>query len=373
MKHNYAIDLQLGLELELQLINTHNQDLSPAAKRIIRSIQNNKSYGDLIKPEITQSMIELNSSVHYKPHAIHKELQAMCYFLKHIADKEKISICGGGAHPFQNWRDRKIFPSMRYRNLLKQYGYLAKRYTVFSMHVHIGCETPDKAIYLTHMLSRYVPHLIALSASSPFYNGTNTGFHSARSNIATAFPLSGHMPMVTNWSEFCRYFHKMKRLDIIQSMKDFYWDIRPKPEFGTVEVRVCDMPLTLNKAIALVAYIQTICAYLIHEKPFVLKNDLYELYPYNRFQASKLGFDGVFINPFTQKKISIQKDILETIKMLRQHAKSLGTSAYLSQIKELTQNKHNDANFLKYKFAKSSSLEDIVKTNCKVWKSSLTQ
>ena len=314
MKYNHNLDLSLGLELELQLINSNNQDLSSSAKKIIRHIQGSHHFEEYIKPEITQSMIEINSSVHYKPSSMHKELQSMSHFLKHIADKEKISICGGGTHPFQDWRKRKIFPSKRFKGLVKQYGYLTKRFTVFSMHMHLGCDTADKAIYLTHMLSRYVPHFIAFSASSPFYYGTNTGFNSARSNIASSFPLSGHMPMVNDWSEFCAYYKKMKNMEIIGSMKDFYWDIRPKPEFGTVEIRVCDMPLTLDKAVAILAYAQTISTHLLYDKPFIPQNNLYDTYPYNRFQASKLGFDGVFINPFTAGN-HYQRDILQQSKL----------------------------------------------------------
>jgi len=369
MKHHYRSNLQIGLELELQLINSHNQDLSSSSKEIIRNIQND-SYSDNIKPEITQSMIEINSSVHYKPTAMHRELQLVCYYLKHIADKENINICGGGTHPFQDWKNRKIFPSDRFRNLAKQYGYLAKRYTVFSMHVHVSTRTPEKAIYLTHMLSRYVPHFIVLSASSPFYNGINSGFDSSRSNIATAFPLSGHMPMFKTWSDFCRYFYKMKQLEIIQSMKDFYWDIRPKPEFGTVEIRVCDMPLTLNKSIALVAYIQTLAAYL-ENQPFELKDNLYEMYQYNRFQAAKFGFDGIVVNPFNNGKMSIQKDILATLRLLRPYAKLLGTYPYLYELKQLTKKKYNDASFVKSNFTSEHSLLSIVKENCRAWKSSL--
>lgn len=372
MKYAKNRDLKLGLELELQLINTNNQDLSPAAKNIIRELQSNNQYGQFIKPEITQSMIEIVSSPHYKPSHIHKELQSVCYFLKQLANRQKISICGGGTHPFQDWRQRKIFPTERFKRLAKQYGYLAKRFTVFSMHVHIGCDHPDKAIYLTHMLSRYVPHFIALSASSPFYNGTNTGFNSARSNIAAAFPLSGHIPLVKDWSQFCNYYSKLKHHEVIKSMKDLYWDIRPKPEFGTVEVRVCDMPLTLYKSVALVAYIQALSAYILNEQPFDLNYPLYDMYQYNRFQASKLGFDGNFINPFTDEKCIIQKDILQTMKLLRPYTKSLGTSSYLHYLKEFTKHKHNDATYLKHQYQDETSLSDIVKENCKAWKTSLS-
>jgi carboxylate-amine ligase len=303
MKHHFkSSDLTLGLELELQLVNMRTQNLSPCAKKIIREIQKS-SFKDNIKPEVTQSMIEINSSIHYKPSTLHRELNLICQYLKHITSKENVNLCGGGTHPFQNWMDRKIFPSERFRDISKKYGYLAKQLTVFSMHVHVGCPSPDMAIYLTHLLSRYVPQLIALSASSPFHNGVNTGFNSTRINVNDKFPQSGHMPMVKDWSEFCRYYYKMRDINIVKSMKDFYWDIRPKPEFGTVEVRVCDMPLKLDKAIMLAAYIQTITSYLIKKQPFELRSDLYDTYHYSRFQASHFGYDGKFINPFTLESI----------------------------------------------------------------------
>jgi len=132
------------------------------------------------------------------------------------------------------------------------------------------------------------------------------------------------------------------------------------------------MPLTLYKSVALVAYIQAISAYILNEQPYDLNYPLYDMYQYNRFQASKRGFDGKFINPFNDEKSTIQKDILQTIKILRPYMKSLGTSSYLHYLKEFTKHKYNDASYLKNKFQKDASLTDVVKHNCKAWKSSLS-
>src|SRR5690606_31979681 len=128
---------------------------------------------------------------------------------------------------------------------------LAKQFTVFGQHIHVGCGSGDDAIYLVHALARYVPHFIALSASSPFSQGVDTAFDSSRLNAIAAFPLSGSMPFVQSWDELNAYVAKMYRFRIIGSMKDFYWDIRPKPEYGTIEIRVCDTPLTVERAAAL--------------------------------------------------------------------------------------------------------------------------
>lgn len=363
-------DLTIGLELELQIINPKTHNLEPKAKQFIRDIQNG-TYKDLIKPEITQSMIEVNSSVHYKVSTLNKELFQITNYLNHIARKNNVVICGGGTHPFQDWSEQKIYPSQRFRNVAKKYGYLAKRFTIFSMHMHVGCSQPDRAIQLVHYLSRYVPQLITLSASSPFYNGVQTGYDSTRSNVVNAFPLSGHMPVFANWSEYMQYYRKMETAGIIQSSKDFYWDIRPKAEFGTVEIRVCDMPLTLSKAATLAAYIQTIAHYLLNSELNPISNDYYQTYMHNRFQAARFGFDGDFVDPFTYTNTTVREDILKTLKLLRVSAKTLGTSSYLRQIKLMALTKYNDANRLKLFPNEDSVLFDIVKEKCRAWKHSL--
>lgn len=363
-------NLSIGLEMELQIIDPKTHDLIHRAKELIRNIRQSQ-YEEQIKPEITQSMIEINSSIHHSPAELEKEMLKISHYLLDLSHQLKISICGGGTHPFQTWSARKIFPSSRFRTISKQYGYLAKRFTVFSMHVHVGCANGDNSIYLTHVLSRYIPQLIALSASSPFYQGSYTGYHSTRVNVVNAFPLSGHLPYMNTWREFKAYYKKMRKLKIIESMKDFYWDVRPKPEFGTVEIRICDMPLTVQKAVMLTAYIQTLVYYLLKKHPYPIISELYEVYDYNRFQASRFGFDGDFIHPYTQKHTSIQRDILETIRLLKPFATHLGNEHYLNELKHMTLNKQNDADLLREAFKKEESLTKTVKRKCAIWKKAL--
>jgi glutamate---cysteine ligase / carboxylate-amine ligase len=123
---------------------------------------------------------------------------------------------------------------------------------VFGQHIHVGCESGDDALFLLHSLNRYVPHFIALSASSPFFQGSDPPFNSARLNSVFAFSLGGRAPFLLRWVDFeSEYFAKMETMGIVKSMKDFYWDIRPKPEYGTIELRACDTPLTVERAAAL--------------------------------------------------------------------------------------------------------------------------
>ena len=358
--------LSLGVELELQIIDPATYGLIPRAKDLIRIIRESP-FRDQIKPEITQSMIEINSSIHQTPSEMYADLiQARDYLLQ-LSVQLGVKFSGGGTHPFQKWALQKIFPSQRFKHIYRRFRYLSKCSTVFGQHIHIGCANADDALYLTHALARYVPQFIAITANSPFYQGEDTGFYSSRSNVFSSFPLSGIIPYLITWREFSDYFYKMRNLGIVKTMKDFYWDVRPKPEFGTVEIRVCDTPLTIEKAIDITAYIQTLSSYLLKNKPIKISNDLYYIYNYNRFQASRFGLDGSFINPMTLQQDSIGNDILETIEILKIYADDLNNSKYLEKIKTKIINKDDDANFLRQVEKQTNSLSQVVHAQCLLW------
>jgi carboxylate-amine ligase len=360
--------VSIGVELELQLINPFTYDLFSRAKDIIKSVGTSELEKN-IKPEVTQGMIEINSSIHQSPAELAVEFEKLHGVMLQLGEEFKVNISGGGTHPFQRWSLQKIFPIKRYKNLSHQYRYLSKRSTVFGQHIHIGCRNGDEAIYLTHALARYVPHFLALSASSPFYQGVDTGFNSSRSTIFTAFPQSGVIPFLLSWKEFSEYYFKMRHLNVVQSMKDFYWDIRPKPEFGTVELRVCDAPLTINKAVMLAAYAQTLAHYLLQERPIHCTHDLYYLYNFNRFQGSRYGFGGDLIDPASLQHISIKADIFATLDAIAAHSQLLGNDDFLARIRAEVMRDHNDAAELRQIFHKEKSLQNVVKEKCFIWQS----
>ena len=256
----------IGVELELQLVDLQNFNLAMEAQDFIRRVSEVAHPGKII-PEITQSMVELNSSVHQNYHSLLAELSTIRDILAEQALQTHIGICGGGTHPFQKWKQQRIFPNERFASVSEQYGYLAKQFTIFGQHIHIGCPNGDDAIFLCHALARYIPQFIVLSAASPFQQGVDTSFDCSRLAVISAFPMSGTPPWLSTWVEFEAYFMNMAALGVVKNMKDFYWDIRPKPEYGTVELRICDTPLTIEKAAILGAYLQMLAHYLLDERP----------------------------------------------------------------------------------------------------------
>jgi len=351
--------LSIGLELELQLINKNNHDLTPRAADFIRNFSD-ASFFSQIKPEITQSMLEINSSVHMHPNTLLAELKNIRESLLNTSQTLGIHVMGGGAHPFQMWHDRKIYPHPHYKNAEKKYGYLAKMFTVFGMHIHIGCPTGDDAIYLMNILLRYIPHFIALSASSPFSQGVDTGYDSSRSNVVKMFPLSGLPPAASNWDDFCSWMEKVKQLGIAENINNFYWDIRPKPEYGTIEIRACDTPLSIERAVEIAAYAQCLSRLILLERkyPFIYHDPL--IFEYNRHQATYNGLHANFINPYTMHQGSLKEDILSTLSILQEHATQLNNQAYLSAISMLVHSEANDATILRNYFSRSSSLHSLV-------------
>jgi carboxylate-amine ligase len=351
--------LTFGVELELQLVSLSDFDLTPASPDLLHLLRR-KPFPGNVTPEITESMIEINSSVqtHYRP--LLAELVDIRDTLVAASDLLNIGIAGGGTHPFQHWSEQRISSKPRYQELSTLYGYLAKQFTVFGQHVHIGCAHGDDALYLLHALSRYIPHFIALSASSPFVQGIDSGFDSARLNSVSAFPLSGRAPFVLDWDDFANvYFAKMERTGIIKSMKDFYWDLRPKPEYGTIELRVCDTPLSVERAAALAAYLQAICRHLLERKDAPPLEDDYLVYNYNRFQAARFGLDGVITHPKTYEQLPLREDILATLDLMEPHAQALGSVEALLHLAHAVSD-GSDASFLRGQYERQGSCEGMV-------------
>jgi glutamate---cysteine ligase / carboxylate-amine ligase len=319
----------LGVELELQIVEPHGHDLAPRAAELLALVDPATLPGE-VKPEITCSMVELSTGVCASSLEARAQLRHTRNVLLEAAARVGVGLAGGGTHPFQQWSDRRIYDTPRFREVSQRYGYLSKQFTVFGQHVHVGCADGDEALLLLHGLSRHVPHLIALAASSPFVQGVDTGFDSARLNSVFAFPLAGRAPALTRWSEFERWFERMAATGIVSGMKDFYWDIRPKPEFGTVEVRVLDTPLCVDKAAALAALVQCMARQIVLEpeaRPAAAQ-PLDDTLPYvfNRFQACRYGLDAEIVDSQSGERQHLRTALPALFDQLEDHAQDLSAS-----------------------------------------------
>jgi glutamate---cysteine ligase / carboxylate-amine ligase len=369
--------LTMGVELELQLLDARTGALSRGAGDLISLVHRKAEFQPRITPEITESMIELNTSVHTKHDALLAELRILRDALCAAGDKLNIALSGGGAHPFSVWSERRIFPTERFVRVSQLYGYLAKQFTVFGQHVHIGCPSGDAAIALTQQLHAYIPYFVALSAASPYAQNEDTLFETSRLHAVAMFPLSGHMPRLTDWQAFNTYFEEMHSLGIVGSIKDFYWDIRPKPEFGTVEVRIFDTPLTLEMAAALAAFVQTLSKRLL--KRFeeqgvqtVPSMAAYRVYGYNRFQACRFGYEAMIVDPVTRGSFQLAASLEALLESLMVEAAELGNTRPLLFLQELVAARQNGASWMRAVHAQTGSLADMAKWQAELLRHSPT-
>jgi len=358
--------LTFGVELELMVLNTRDYNLSRGAQDLLARLAKRKLPGE-VKPEITESMIEVNSAVNRRHGALVAELRTVRDAIMQDARRLNLAIAGGGAHPFHQWQERRIFATERFLHVSTLYGYLAKQFTVFGQHIHVGVASGDDAVYLTHALAPFIPHFIALSASSPFSQGVDTSFETSRLHAVSAFPLSGQMPPVVTWSEFNRYFDEMAGYGIVASMKDFYWDIRPKPEYGTIEIRICDTPLTVEGAAQLAAYAQVLSAHLLEHRRQPPLGPQYRVYGYNRFQACRFGFEAQLIDPYERASVRLREHLLDTLDRVAPEAAALEAGAPLEALWRMAQEQQNDSRWLRERYAESRSMPDVVRMQAQRW------
>ena len=363
--------LSLGVELELQLVNTHDFDLAPYAEDMLRMMSKIQLPGAVV-PEMTSSMIEISTGVCKSSTDVLNQLTQIRDAMVKCADKLNIAVVGGGTHPFQQWHERRIYDKPRFRELSELYGYLSKQFTIFGQHVHVGCPDADTALLTLHRMSRYIPHFIALSASSPYVQGQDTAFDSARLNSVFAFPLSGRAPFALTWDEFTVYFNKMAHTGVVKSMKDFYWDIRPKPEFGTIEIRVFDTPLTIERASALSGFVQSLAAWFMNEQPFMPAEDDYLVYTYNRFQACRFGLDAVYVDPATGGHMPLREHILLTMRQIEGHAATVGATQSIGLLRRSVEQADNDARWLRERQGEERLLAEVIRQAAKRFRGELT-
>ncbi|MDY0034479.1 MAG: YbdK family carboxylate-amine ligase [Zoogloea oleivorans] len=352
--------LTLGVELELQLVSLRDYDLTRAATDLLAGLQYDDRFGE-IKLEITESMIEVNSRPRQDVTAIAADLDGLREVLVSHCQRNNIAICGGGTHPFHHWPERRICPGERFAFLNQRYGYLSKQFTVFGQHIHIGVPSGDDAIWLTHALNRYVPHFVALSASSPFIDATDTAFESARLNAVSAFPLSGQAPDVAGWAAFVDHMGLLQSCGVAESIKDLYWDVRPKPEYGTVEVRVCDTPLSVDRAIELAAFAQCLARYLLRERPPVVPAMQALVARYNKFQACRFGFKAELADPIHRRTEPLGETLLHLLDTLVADADDLGCRRHLERLRTLAHSQHGDAAWLRETATAAGNLHDLTR------------
>lgn len=314
----------LGVEIELGLVDRETGALVSGVGRIIERLP--AEAARFIKPELMQCCVEINSEVRTDVGGIRNDLSGKLRLLEEAADPLGIGLWWGATHPFSRFHSQQITPDRRYLELLELLQEMARQLVTFGLHIHVGVDSGDKAVMICDQISEYLPIMLALSASSPFWDGHDTGLHSYRSKIMEGLPTAGLPTGLRNWSEYVWLVNHLIETEFIHSVRELWWDVRPHHRFGTVEIRVCDMPGSLDGVLGLTALVQSLVKHLSDR----IDHGMYAqgVHPMfvrqNKWRACRYGNRARLVNPSTFKQQTIDEILEQLIPTLRPQAESLG-------------------------------------------------
>jgi glutamate---cysteine ligase / carboxylate-amine ligase len=321
----------LGIEIEFQLLDPVTLDLTDG----ISPLLDNYPETPEIKPELTQCSVEINSKVCANIRELEADVISLVKTLRGRCESSGIILCTAGAHPFCR-HPAGITPLPRYLAIEQKMAYLARRLKTFALHVHVGMPSGDAALAVMTLLKPYLPILLALSASSPFWEGEDTNFASFRQRFLAIFRDYGVPPSFSAWHDFAEFFKNTRTAGLSAICRDLHWDLRPSPGFGTLEVRVMDALPTVRENILMAALTYTLIVYLLrcHEQK---AGDHLQPRPWwmekmNSFNASYQGLEADYIFDDQGRNRPIKAVIQETLQKLAPTARELGTAEYLQQL-----------------------------------------
>lgn len=335
LKFNSNSEPTLGVELELALVDHRTGALTSAAPQILKTIP--QALAGSVKPELMQCYIEINSGVCRTVDEVRQDLSEKLEVVESVADAAHAALYWSATHPFSRWQDQTPTNQPRYLNLLETLQDMGRQLVTFGLHVHVGVDSGDKAVAICDRILRRLPLLLALSANSPWWNGRITGLLSHRSKIMEGLPTAGLPPLMRNWSEYVWLVSHLEETAFIHSIRDIWWTVRPHHNFGTVEVRVCDMPGSLDHALAIAALIHSLITDLSDEiDAGTYQHDCHPmLVRQNLWRAERFGLDAELIDPFTHEARPARDTLRELLDQLAPKAESLGCGLHLKTAYEM--------------------------------------
>src|SRR5437899_2404326 len=290
-----------------------------------------------IKPELMESVLEVSTAPCANTSEAGQQLRALRGQVARTAAEKGMAIGAAGTHPFAMWEDQRIVARPRYRDLISALRFVARQELIFGVHVHVGIDDPDKAIHIANGMRVHVPMLLALSANSPFWRADATGLQSTRTPIFRAFPRVGIPPRYDNWHDFERRIDFMTQTRVIEDYTYLWYDVRPHPNFGTVEVRACDSQTRVEHTLGLAALIQALVKELGEhfDAGKKLGRFPYEMLDENKFIAARHGLEGELVDLPKATRVPTKQLVQRVLKRVRGHAEELGSADDLDAVQDI--------------------------------------
>jgi carboxylate-amine ligase len=330
----------LGVEEEYMLLDGQTFDLVQHVEAVLAAVEGHE-LEERIATELMQSVLEVATPVCRTIGDVERELRALRGYVTQVAREKGLRVGSAGTHPFSLFERQRITARDRYRQLVDQLQYVARRELIFGMHVHVGVDDPEKAIQVVNGLLAHLPQLLALSASSPFWRGEPTGLASTRQLIFAAFPRSGPPPRFRDYADYAEVVGQLERTGCIADYTHIWWDIRLHPRLGTIEIRICDAVTRLEDAVAIAAFCQALVK--LYSERFDRGDEIPSyhriLTSENKWLAARYGLEAPVIDLATgrRNRVPVATLLRRTLGELGPHARELGSERELEGVQEIVE------------------------------------
>jgi carboxylate-amine ligase len=318
----------LGVEVELEIVDRRTRGLASAATEILAEIGAGHPGGDhpKAKHELFECTIEIITGICATVAEARDDLGTTLKEVTAAAERRGLALLCSGTHPFSDWHDQQVSPDPRYGRLVDEMQWLARRMQIFGVHFHVGVRSAEKAIAIANALTAYIPHFLALSASSPYWHGRDTGLASSRSKVFENLPTAGLPYRLNDWAEFEQFMGTLVNAQAITSIREVWWDIRPHPDFGTVELRICDGIPTLREVAGLAALAQSLVEWLdtLIDRGDTLPVPREWVIRVNKWRAARYGVEAEIIGDDQGTRVPVAQSIRELVEELVPVASRLG-------------------------------------------------
>jgi glutamate---cysteine ligase / carboxylate-amine ligase len=357
MAHRFTI----GVEEEFQIIDPDTLGLRSHVIQLITSAAA-RGIGDLVKQEMHQSIVETGTKICENVSELRLEMHRTRSELVMAAESTGLRVAAAGTHPFSSWIDQVISPGERYQHIVEEMGQLARSLLIFGMHVHVAMPDKQTTIDLMNMVRYFLPHLLALSTSSPFWMGRNTGLKSFRTTVFRRFPRTGIPEVFESWSEYENFINLLVKLNCIDTGKKIWWDVRPHPTYGTLEFRMFDTATRVEEAVAIAALTQAIVVKL-HR--LYTRNQSWRIYrraliEENKWRAARYGIEGKLIDFGREAEVPMRELMLELMEFIDDVVDELGSRSAVEYIHTIL-NEGTSAERQLRVYQQTGDLKDVVR------------
>lgn len=333
LEFNGVKDHSVGVELEIQVIDKNTRELISGTSTLLKSLEGQNNF----KHELFESVIEINSDPCKSISDLKGNLKKYVSLLHEHASKFGMKLTMAGTHPTSNWSRQTISPIPRYQELINKIQMPVNRMLIYGLHVHVGVRSGDEAIAVKSALMNYLPSLLALSTSSPYWVKRDSGMESYRVKILETLPTTGLPFRLHNWEEFSELVYVLKKAGTIKSIREIWWDVRPHPHYGTIEVRICDAIPIFDDVIAIASLIQALVAHFA--KRYRIMDEIGHLPSYiireNKWRAARYGLDAELITDTFGNTISVQKGVEKILDEISPAITELGTEVEINKLYDI--------------------------------------